>query len=255
MGKICPLTNCEISFSYCYECDDKVCEQIKILTDLIPSEWKQFLSSEFKEKYFIDLCTFIDNEYQTKTIYPSKNNVFNAIKKVSPSDVKVVILGQDPYHEPNQAHGLSFSVNKDIPFPKSLINIFKELENDLELSPPKNGDLSQWAEQGVLLLNTVLTVQEHKANSHKDKGWEQFTKQILKIVLDQPQPKVFILWGKQAENTFFEIYNHQPNVMFIKSPHPSPLSAHRGFFGSKPFSKTNSYLRNRNVKEIDWNIK
>ena len=254
MGKVCPLTNAELSFSYCCECDDKICEKIKTLTTLIPSEWSSLLSKEFSQDYFIKLCEFIETEYTNHTIYPAKENIFNAIKKVSPTDVKVVILGQDPYHEPNQAQGLSFSVNQGVPLPKSLINIFKELETDLGYKPSSNGDLSKWANQGVLLLNTVLTVREHEANSHKDKGWETLTQQILKIVLDQPQPKVFILWGKQAENTFFEVYKHQPNVMFIKSPHPSPLSAHRGFFGSKPFSKTNSYLRNRNAIEIDWNL-
>jgi uracil-DNA glycosylase len=254
MGKTCPLTNAEISYSYCYECEDKICEKIETISNLIPTQWKNLLSTEFSQEYFIKLCDFVNEEYNTHTIYPSKENIFNAIKKVPPKDVKVVILGQDPYHEPNQAQGLSFSVNEGVPLPKSLINIFKELETDLGYKPSPNGNLSKWAEQGVLLLNTVLTVREHNANSHKNKGWENFTKQILKIVLEQPQPKVFILWGKQAENTFFEVYKHQPNVMFIKSPHPSPLSAHRGFFGSKPFSKTNSYLRNRGQTGINWSL-
>lgn len=254
MGRICPLTKAEISFSYCCECDDKICEKVNELKKLIPDEWLPLLSNEFHKDYFVSLSNFIDKEYKDHTIYPSKENIFNALKKVTPQNVKVIILGQDPYHEPNQAQGLSFSVNQGVSLPKSLINIFKELESDLGCEPSLNGDLSKWADQGVLLLNTVLTVKEHEANSHKDKGWEIFTKQILNIVLEQPQPKVFILWGKQAENTFFEVYKHQPNVMFIKSPHPSPLSAHRGFFGSKPFSKTNKFFKNRNIKEIDWKL-
>ena len=173
---------------------------------------------------------------------------------MAPEDVRVVILGQDPYHEPNQAQGLSFSVNDNVSLPKSLINIFTELHNDIGCNIPKSGNLSKWADQGVLLLNTVLTVREHEANSHKGKGWENFTEEILKVVLEQPQPKVFILWGKQAEDTFFKVYKSQPNVMFIKSAHPSPLSAYRGFFGSRPFSRTNGYFRKRRLKEIDWKL-
>lgn len=254
MGRICPLTNAEISFSYCYECEDKICEKIEELKNLIPDKWQILLSQEFKKEYFANLSDFIDKEYKERVIYPAKENIFNAIKKVAPEDVRVVILGQDPYHEPNQAQGLSFSVNDNVSLPKSLINIFTELHNDIGCNIPKSGNLSKWTDQGVLLLNTVLTVREHEANSHKGKGWENFTEEILKVVLEQPQPKVFILWGKQAEDTFFKVYKSQPNVMFIKSAHPSPLSAYRGFFGSRPFSRTNGYFRNRRLKEIDWKL-
>ena len=225
------------------------------LKSKIPQEWLPLLESETGKEYFKQLNDFVFDEYQTKTIYPSEDNIFNALKHVSPNNVKVVILGQDPYHEPHQAHGLSFSVCDGVALPKSLINIYEELSTDVGCEKSTSGNLSKWAEQGVLLLNTVLTVKEHEANSHKEKGWETFTSKILEIVLSQTQPKVFILWGKQAENTFFNVYKKQPNVMFIKSAHPSPLSAYRGFFGSRPFSKTNQYFKNRKVKEIDWNLK
>ena len=225
------------------------------LRSKIPQEWLEFLEPELEKEYFKELNDFVFEEYQSKTIYPAEENIFNALRHVAPANVKVVILGQDPYHEPNQAHGLSFSVCDGVALPKSLINIYEELSTDVGCEKATSGNLSKWAEQGVLLLNTVLTVKEHEANSHKGKGWETFTSKILEIALAQSQPKVFILWGKQAENTFFNVYKRQPNVMFIKSAHPSPLSAYRGFFGSKPFSKTNQYFKNRNVKEIDWNLK
>lgn len=225
------------------------------LRSKIPQEWLEFLEPELEKEYFKELNDFVFEEYQTKTIYPTEENIFNALRHVAPANVKVVILGQDPYHEPNQAHGLSFSVCDGVALPKSLINIYEELSTDMGCQKATSGNLSKWAEQGVLLLNTVLTVKEHEANSHKGKGWETFTSKILEIALAQSQPKVFILWGKQAENTFFNVYKRQPNVMFIKSAHPSPLSAYRGFFGSKPFSKTNQYFKNRNVKEIDWNLR
>lgn len=225
------------------------------LRSKIPQEWLEFLEPELEKEYFKELNNFVFEEYQTKTIYPTEENIFNALRHVAPANVKVVILGQDPYHEPNQAHGLSFSVCDGVALPKSLINIYEELSTDVGCEKATSGNLSKWAEQGVLLLNTVLTVKEHEANSHKGKGWETFTSKILEIALAQSQPKVFILWGKQAENAFFNVYKRQPNVMFIKSAHPSPLSAYRGFFGSKPFSKTNQYFKNRNVKEIDWNLK
>lgn len=225
------------------------------LRSKLPQEWLELLEPELEKEYFKELNDFVFEEYQSKTIYPAEENIFNALRHVAPANVKVVILGQDPYHEPNQAHGLSFSVCDGVALPKSLINIYEELSTDVGCEKATSGNLSKWAEQGVLLLNTVLTVKEHEANSHKGKGWETFTSKILEIALAQSQPKVFILWGKQAENTFFNVYKRQPNVMFIKSAHPSPLSAYRGFFGSKPFSKTNQYFRNRNVKEIDWNLK
>lgn len=225
-----------------------------MLKELIPEKWYNLLEKEFEKEYFIELNNFVEKMYKENTVYPAKENIFNALKFVSPEDVKVVIIGQDPYHEPNQAHGLSFSVEGSVPHPKSLINIFKELESDVGIEYPVSGNLSHWAEQGVLLLNTVLTVNKGYANSHKDKGWEIFTSKILEIVLKQPQPKIFVLWGAQARDTFFSVYNKQPNVCFIKSAHPSPLSAYRGFLGSKPFSKINSYLINNNVKPIDWSV-
>lgn len=226
-----------------------------MLKEMIPEKWLPLLKGEIEKDYFKELDEFVSQEYAHKTIYPAKENIFNALRHVAPEDIKVVILGQDPYHEPHQAHGLSFSVCDGVALPKSLINIYEELSTDVGCEKATSGNLSKWAEQGVLLLNTVLTVKEHEANSHKEKGWEIFTSKILEIALAQSQPKVFILWGKQAENTFFNVYKKQPNVMFIKSAHPSPLSAYRGFFGSKPFSKTNQYFRNRNVKEINWNLK
>lgn len=225
-----------------------------MLQNLIPDTWLPYLNNEFQEPYFLRLDAFVNKEYQTKTIFPNQNNIFNALNSVAPEDVKVVILGQDPYHEPNQAHGLSFSVQDGIALPKSLINIYQELNSDLGIVPAKSGNLQKWANQGVLLLNSVLTVENHLANSHKNQGWEQFTSQILRTVLDTPQNKVFILWGKQASDTFNSIYKNEKNVYVIKSAHPSPLSAYRGFFGSKPFSKTNQYLKANNIPEIDWSV-
>ena len=225
-----------------------------MIKELIPKTWFPYLKEETEKEYFMELEKFVENEYDTKTIYPAKENIFNAIRYMNPQNINVVIIGQDPYHEPNQAHGFSFSVEGDVPHPKSLINIFKELETDVGMNYPKSGNLTPWAEQGVLMLNTVLTVRKGEANAHKDKGWENITYKIVETVLEQPQPKVFILWGKQAQDIFFKAYNKQPNVMFIKSVHPSPLSAYRGFFGSKPFSKTNEYLESHGVAPIDWTI-
>lgn len=228
-------------------------EKIK---ELIPDSWKKALLPVTETKQFEELCDFILREYKEHTVYPAKENIFNSIKNVNPEDVKVVIIGQDPYHEPNQAHGLSFSVMDGVEKPKSLINIFKELSDDVGCKIPESGNLTAWANRGVLLLNTVLTVRAHEANSHKDKGWESVTREIIRTVLEQPQPKVFILWGKQAENTFFSVYDktQHKNVMFLKSAHPSPLSAYRGFFGSKPFSKTNNYLQRHGSTPINWSI-
>ena len=225
-----------------------------MIKELIPEDWYPFLEDETNKEYFDKLEYFIQKEYEEKTIYPAKENIFNSINCLRPEDIKVVIIGQDPYHEPNQAHGFSFSVEGNVPHPKSLINIFKELEDDVGVKYPKSGNLTPWAEQGVLMLNSVLTVQKGEANTHKDKGWENITLKIVETVLNQPQPKVFILWGNQATDVFFKAYKRQPNVMFIKSAHPSPLSAYRGFFGSKPFSKTNTYLKNHGQKPIDWTI-
>lgn len=225
-----------------------------MLEKYIPDAWLPYLKPELEKEYFKKLDAFVTQEYATKTIFPAVENVFKALELVKPENVRVIILGQDPYILPNQAHGLSFSVEKGIALPKSLINIYKELETDLGISPAKSGNLECWAKQGVLMLNSVLTVEQGLSNSHKDKGWEIFTAKILEIVLSQSQHKVFILWGKQAQQTFNTVYNNEPNVFKICSVHPSPLSAYRGFFGSKPFSKVNQYLISKNQNPIDWNI-
>ena len=195
---------------------------------------------------------FIKNEYKTKTIYTKQNEVFNAFRYTDFNNVKVVIIGQDPYHGPNQAEGLSFSVSNEVLKPPSLQNIFKELESDLGIPFPKHNSLKPWAKQGVLLLNAVLTVEEHKPTSHKDKGWERFTDDVIKIINKKQQPVVFILWGAFARSKKNLITN--PKHLIIESAHPSPFSARNGFFGSKPFSRTNEFLRKHNLKEIDWRI-
>lgn len=208
--------------------------------------WK-ILDEEFKKDYYIQLNNFLEKEYKNKTIYPKKEDIFNAFKYFNFEDLKVVILGQDPYHEEGQAMGLSFSVPNDIKRPPSLNNIFKELENDLNIKN-ENNDLTSWAKQGVLLLNTVLTVEQGLANSHKNKGWEIFTDNVIKYIDENKNNVVFILWGNNAREKKKIIKNNY----IIESNHPSPLSACRGFFGSKPFSKTNEYLKSKNINEIIW---
>lgn len=219
---------------------------------MIGNNWDSILKEEFKKDYFVNLIDFIKKEYQEKTIYPKQNEVFNALRYTNYDDVKVVILGQDPYHGPNQAEGLSFSVSDEVLKPPSLQNIFKELESDLGIPFPKHNSLKPWAKQGVLLLNAVLTVEEHKPTSHKDKGWEIFTDDIIKILNNKKEPIVFILWGTFARNKKSLITN--PIHLIIESAHPSPFSARNGFFGSKPFSRTNEFLRKNNQKEINWRI-
>jgi len=219
---------------------------------MIGNTWDQLLAEEYKKKYFIDLMDFIKKEYKEKTIYPKQNEVFNAFRYTDFNNVKVVILGQDPYHGPNQAEGLSFSVSNDVLKPPSLKNIFKELESDLQIPFPKHNSLKPWAKEGVLLLNSVLTVEEHKPTSHKDKGWETFTDNIIKTINLKTTPVVFILWGSYARAKKSLITN--PIHYIIESAHPSPFSAYNGFFGSKPFSKTNAFLRQNNIKEINWRI-
>ena len=187
-----------------------------------------------------------------KTIHPSSKDIFRAFEFTSFKNVKVIILGQDPYHSPNQANGLAFSVNSKVRFPPSLLNIFKEYSTDLNLPIPTDGDLSAWADQGVLLLNSILTVESGSPGSHKDFGWEEFTNQIIKALSDKKSNLVFILWGAYAQSK--KILIDTSKHLIIATPHPSPLSAHRGFFGSKPFSKTNDYLRKNKNKEIDWRI-
>lgn len=219
---------------------------------MIGNSWDNLLAEEYKKEYFQELMNFVRSEYKEKVIYPKQNEVFNAFRYTSFEDVKVVILGQDPYHGPNQAEGLSFSVSNEVLKPPSLKNIFKELESDLGIPFPEANSLKPWAKQGVLLLNAVLTVQEHTPTSHKDKGWETFTDNIIKIINTKQEPVVFILWGSYARNKKSLITN--PIHYVIESPHPSPFSARNGFFGSKPFSKTNDFLKSKGLKEIDWRI-
>ena len=219
---------------------------------MIGNSWDKLLEEEYKKDYFVNLMEFVKNEYKNKTIYPKQNEVFNAFRYTSFEDVKVVILGQDPYHGPNQAEGLSFSVSNEVLKPPSLKNIFKELESDLEIQFPEANSLIPWAKEGVLLLNAVLTVQEHTPTSHKDKGWETFTDNVIKVLNKKTTPVVFILWGSYARNKKELITN--PLHYIIESPHPSPFSARTGFFGSKPFSKTNEYLKSKGIKEINWRV-
>lgn len=219
---------------------------------MIGNSWDVLLKEEYKKDYFINLMDFVKKEYKEKVIYPKQNEVFNAFRYTDFSDVKVVILGQDPYHGPNQAEGLSFSVSNEVLKPPSLKNIFKELESDLQIPFPEHNSLKPWAKEGVLLLNSVLTVEEHMPISHKDKGWETFTDNVIKILNEKKTPIVFILWGSYARNKKSLITN--PIHYIIESPHPSPFSAYNGFFGSKPFSKTNNFLKSKGIKEINWRI-
>ncbi len=219
---------------------------------MIGNDWDIILKDEFKKDYFIKLMNNVRSEYNKKEVFPAKHQVFNAFRYTPYKNVKVVILGQDPYHGPNQAEGLSFSVSNEVLKPPSLQNIFKELESDLGIPFPKSNSLKPWAKQGVLLLNAVLTVEEHKPTSHKDKGWETFTDDIIKILNNKQEPVVFILWGAYARNKKSLITNSRH--LIIESAHPSPFSARNGFFGSKPFSRTNKFLRENNLKEIDWRV-
>lgn len=213
--------------------------------------WKSQLAEEFEKPYFQELTEFVRSEYLSNTVYPPPRLIFAALDAIDFEDVKVVILGQDPYHGPGQANGLSFSVNKDVSLPPSLKNIYKELESDLGAKPPNTGDLNKWARQGVLLLNATLTVRAKSPGSHQNKGWEEFTDQIIRKISENRKNIVFILWGKYAQNKG-EVINRDNNHLIIKSPHPSPYSADRGFFGSKPFSQTNDFLKSNDINEIDW---
>ena len=219
---------------------------------MIGNNWDTILKEEFEKEYFKELMKFVSQEYKNKTIYPKQSDVFNAFRYTDFDNVKVVILGQDPYHGPNQAEGLSFSVSNDVLKPPSLKNIFKELESDLKIPFPEHNSLKPWAKEGVLLLNAVLNVEEHNPTSHKDHGWETFTDDIIKIINNKKTPVVFILWGSYARNKKSLITN--PIHYVIESPHPSPFSAYSGFFGSKPFSKTNDFLKSKGLKEINWRI-
>ncbi len=222
------------------------------MANILKNDWKDLLDDEFNKEYYQTLRNFLTNEYKTKTIYPDKYDIFNALHFTSYKDIKVVILGQDPYHGPGQAHGLSFSVNPGIKIPPSLLNIYKELNSDLGCYIPNNGYLKKWADQGVLLLNTSLTVRAGEANSHKSIGWEIFTDRIISLVNEKEDPVVFLLWGNNAIKKKNLITNKKH--LILTSVHPSPLSASRGFFGSKPFSKINNFLISVNKKPIDWQI-
>ena len=216
---------------------------------MINKKWDEVLSNEFKKDYFKKLGIFVKNEYNKKEIYPKYNDISNALRYTDYDDVKVVILGQDPYHGYNEAHGLSFSVKKGTPMPPSLQNIFKELENDLNIKKT-DSDLTSWAKQGVFLLNSIMTVEKDKPLSHKDKGWEIFTDNIIKCLNEREKPIVFVLWGSYARSKKVLITNKRHLV--LESVHPSPLSAYRGFFGSKPFSKINAFLEKNNIEKIEW---
>ncbi|MBC8079575.1 MAG: uracil-DNA glycosylase [Gorillibacterium sp.] len=219
---------------------------------ILHNDWSNDLSGEFEQPYYRNLQAFLAKEYQTHTIYPDKHDIFNALHYTPKSRVKVVILGQDPYHGPNQAHGLSFSVKPGVVTPPSLKNIYKELKDDLGCSIPNHGHLVHWAEQGVLLLNTVLTVQAGHAHSHHGRGWETFTDKVIQLVSGLDHPVVFMLWGGPAQAKLPMIDSQKHSV--ILSPHPSPLSSYRGFFGSKPFSRANLFLMEKGLAPIDWQL-
>jgi uracil-DNA glycosylase len=216
----------------------------------IEPSWKEQLNEEFDKEYFIQLTDFVRKEYSTKQVFPSANNIFNAFELCPFDQVKVVIIGQDPYHGIGQAHGLCFSVDDGIAFPPSLLNIFKEIERDLAKPLPKTGNLSQWAKQGVLLLNATLTVEAHKAGSHQGKGWEKFTDAVIRKISDEKDHVVFMLWGNYAQQkgAFIDTSKH----LVLKTVHPSPLSAYRGFIGCSHFSLANTYLNSHGLNSITW---
>jgi len=219
---------------------------------VIVLSFENIIKTEEQKEYFQKLMTFVNSEYENKVIFPKKEDIYNAFKLTPFNEVKVVILGQDPYHGENQANGLAFSVKKGNKIPPSLRNIFTELLNDIGVLPPVEGDLTQWAQKGVLLMNTVLTVEAHKANSHRKKGWELFTDKVIEELNKDDRPKVFVLWGNPSGMKEYLITN--PNHLIIKSSHPSPLSARHSFFGSKVFSRINSFLRSNKIEEIDFTL-
>lgn len=218
----------------------------------ITNDWQQPLEVEFKKPYYKDLYKKVLEEYRSRQIFPNPDDIFNAFHLTPLKDVKVVILGQDPYHNDGQAHGLCFSVKPDVEVPPSLVNIYKELQDDLGCRIPNNGYLVKWAKQGVLMLNTVLTVRAHQANSHRGIGWDQFTDAVIRAVDAQDRPIVFLLWGRPAQMKKSMLHN--PKHLILEAPHPSPLSAYRGFFGCKHFSQTNAFLEKNGLAPIDWQI-
>lgn len=219
---------------------------------IFKNDWEGYLTEEMQKPYYRELREFLKQEYSSQQIFPDMYDIFNALHYTSLADTKVVILGQDPYHGDGQAHGLSFSVLPNVPPPPSLVNIFKELNSDLGCTVPDNGCLKPWAEQGVLLLNTVLTVRAHVANSHRGKGWEQFTDKIIDVLNQREKPMAFILWGTPARRKKAMITN--PAHLIVESPHPSPLSAYGGFFGSRPFSRVNEFLKSTGQEPINWQL-
>lgn len=218
----------------------------------ITDDWALALREEYKKPYYKDLFLKVNEEYSRYQIFPPADDIFNAFHLTPLKDVKVVILGQDPYHNIGQAHGLSFSVKPGVEIPPSLVNIYNELKDDLGCYIPNNGYLVKWARQGVLLLNTVLTVRAHQANSHRGIGWEDFTNAVIRILNEQDRPIVFLLWGRPAQNKMSMLDN--PNHLILTAPHPSPLSAYRGFFGCRHFSRTNEFLAEHGIQPIDWQI-
>ena len=216
------------------------------------NEWDELLADEFKKPYYLELRQFLKREYSTRTIYPDMYHIFNALQSTSYSDVKVVILGQDPYHGPGQAHGLCFSVQPGIQPPPSLVNIFKELHDDVGIPVPRTGCLTPWTKQGVLLLNTVLTVRQGQPNSHKGMGWENCTDRVIELLDERETPMVFMLWGANAGAKTALLHN--PKHLVLKTVHPSPLSAHRGFFGCRHFSRANAFLEKNGLTPVDWRL-
>ena len=216
----------------------------------IEKSWSSLLEAEFNKDYFHKIRTFIKEQYKTETIFPPAKLIFNAFNLTPVDKVKVIVIGQDPYHREGQANGLAFSVSKGVKTPPSLLNIYKELKSDINKDIPNNGSLEDWAKQGVLLLNSILTVQSGKANSHKNIGWEKFTESVISLISKKKESLVFLLWGNYAhkKEDFIESNNH----LILKSVHPSPLSAYNGFFGAKHFSKANNFLKKNNIKEIVW---
>lgn len=223
-----------------------------MLYEKLDNDWDKFLEKQYEHLYFQKIESFVEKEYREKTIYPPHEDVFNAFRYTPLSQIKVVILGQDPYHEPGQAHGLAFSTPEGRPIPRSLSNIFKEIQSEYGYDIPSSGCLEKWAKQGVFLLNTVLTVEEGNANSHSKCGWQAFTDNVIKEVNKQEQPIVFMLWGKQAEKKKELLSN--PNHLLLITSHPSPFSARRGFMGCNHFKLANEYLKENNVEEINWKL-
>ena len=218
----------------------------------ISNDWQQALKAEYGKPYYKKLYQFVNEEYKTKQIFPPGKDLFNAFHFTPLHEVKAVILGQDPYHNVGQAHGLCFSVNKGIEIPPSLVNIYQELHDDIGFVIPSHGCLTEWAQQGVLLLNTVLTVRAHEANSHKNMGWEEFTDAAIRVLDQEDRPIVFMLWGRPAQEK--KKLLHNPKHLILEAPHPSPLSAYRGFFGCRHFSQCNAFLASHGVSPIDWQI-